>query len=127
MHALDVVPDGSGVLARVGAHEEVLVDREIREEAPSFQHGGDARLDDGGSGEVVDAVSVELDGSPARLHQSQDGLHGGRFSAGVSPEQRDDLARLDGERNLLQRLDGPVERVDVSQLEHFFDLPCKPG
>ena len=86
---------------------------------------GDPGPDDARGGQAVDAPPEELDTSLFRPHQAEDGLHRGRLAAGISAKERYDLFFVDRQGDVLQRLDGSVEGVHVSQLEHAGALPCR--
>ena len=60
---------------------------------------------------------VEADRALARRRQPRDRAQRRRLAGAVRADQRDDLALLDLERDALERLDVPVEGVDVLELE----------
>ena len=56
--------------------------------------------------------------------QPGDRLHGGGLAGAVGPDQRDDLALLDVERDVADRLDAPVVDAEVLDLKkHLHQLP----
>src|ERR1700692_2015693 len=66
---------------------------------------------------VRDVAALELDRSLARMVQAVDGAKRRRFAGAVGPDERDDLPLAHLDRDALQRLDRPVERLDAVQLE----------
>ena len=64
-----------------------------------------------------DVVSHESDRSLARVVEPVDGAEGRRLPGAVRADERHDLALAHVDRDALERLDRPVERVDVRELE----------
>ena len=81
--ALEVLLELGAALAGVGAHFEVFEDRHAGEQAPGLEHRADAALDAGAGGEALDGQALEQDGAGGGADDAHDGLHGGRFAAGV--------------------------------------------
>jgi hypothetical protein len=111
--------DAGAVAPRERAGAQVLVDRELGEDAPAFHHLGRALADDLGRVEAVDALAVELD-RPARDRAAMETQKAGdraqqRCLAGaVGAEEGDDLARRHLEADTPQHLDrGAVHDLEV--------------
>ena len=114
------------VLAREGAHLEVLADRHAREDAPALGRLGDADLARP-RGRSVSWISrpSKTDRALLRRQDPGDRAQRRRLAGAVGADQRDDLARVDLERDALERLDRAVEGVDVLDLEDR--LACGTG
>src|SRR5439155_21092672 len=57
-------------------------------------------------GQRVDALLVEPDGAAGELHEPGDAVERGRLPATRGPEQADEFAALDRQRELVQRVEG---------------------
>ena len=87
-------------LEPLSAHPEcdVLEDREVREERIGLEHGVDVPL----VGRQADHVSVaEIDRAGSRLLEAADHPQGRRLAAAGGAEQREELPRLDRERDVV--------------------------
>ena len=125
---LDILPDPRPVGARVGPHEEVLVHRELGEDAAALQHRSDPRAHHLRRRVPVDGSPPEEDLTPDGMHEPQDRLHGGGFAGGVPSQETHQFPLADREGHLPQDLHGAVARGDASQLKHGRTAsPCRPG
>src|SRR5439155_1391874 len=83
---------------------ELLLDREVLEDAAPLQDLHDARAHEVGGVAAVDALPAELDGAlgdlaPLGVQQIGDRLERGRLAGAVGPEEGDDAPRGDLERH----------------------------
>jgi hypothetical protein len=88
---------GDAVPATEPADAEVLVHRQAREDPPSLGDLHHALADDRRRRLPVEALSIELDGAPVdrSIDAAQIARHGpqqGRLARAVAPQQRDDAA-----------------------------------
>src|SRR5262249_48924675 len=114
---LEVLLDRVAVAAQVHALEKVLLDRQPWEEAPTLRDVHDPRRDDllgTGAGQIG---AGEPDRAAPRPRQLRNRVEERRLARAVGPDQRDDLALLDLQRNLPEDLDLAVARRDVPDLE----------
>jgi len=96
-----------------GEQIQVLGRGQVREEVEVVEQRGDVasyRL-----GAFVDRQAVEQDLSRRRVGRADDALEYGRLAGAVRPDQRDRLARGEGER---QALDHRAVAVLVLQFRH---------
>src|SRR5215475_1237564 len=77
VHALEGALYSPLVRARVGAHVQVLEDRQLREELAALGDVRDAQAHDRLRGQPVDPSPPEADGTSRRQHQAGDALEGG--------------------------------------------------
>src|SRR6266498_3013460 len=77
----------------------------------------DPDLGDLVAGQTLDLGALEGDPPGERWDDPGDRAQGGRLARAVGADERDDLALVDGQRDALQRLDRPVERVELLDLE----------
>src|SRR5262249_34932996 len=120
----EVLRDAVPIPTQVGALEEVVPDREAREEAPALRHLDDAGPDDlvgAGPGQVA---AVEPDRSRPRREQVRDRVQEGRLARAVAAEQRDELARADLERHAPENLDAAVSGRQIPNLEQRRPAPA---
>src|SRR6266542_714659 len=123
-HHLPVALEARPVVPGEPTHRDVLVDRQVLEDAAALHHLEDAVADDLLGRELVEPHAVELDGAVGDLsllgvEEPGDGLERRRLAGPVRPEQRDDLPVRDLEREPLQDEDDVVvDDLDVLQDEH---------
>src|SRR5262249_43918780 len=111
--AIDVLADRLRVLAREGAHLEVLQHGHAREDAAPLRRVGDADRGDGVTGHRLDLAPLEHDPPAARRDDARDRAQRRGLAGAVGADQRDDLALVDLDRDALERLDRAVVRVDL--------------
>ena len=112
--ALEVGGD-SRVASEIGAHHQVLANREAVEDAATLGHVRHAPRDDRVRRHVEERLGLERDGAARRMKKARDRLERGRLSGAVVAEDRDDLAAAHLEPHALERPDlavGDVERLD---------------
>ena len=103
----------------VGADLEVFEHAHPAEQPPPLGHQDDAALDDrGAAASVWIGRAVERDGAGGRPVQAHDRPHQRRLAGAVRPDQRDDLALLDLQRDVPERLHVAVVGIDAADLEH---------
>ena len=92
-------------LVRVAADENVLEDRERREEREVLERARDAGPGDAVRRKRKQVVPVERDATGPRLVEPADAVEEGRLARAVRSDERTDLAELDREREVGQRDD----------------------
>ena len=103
---------------RERAHLQVLLHRHPREDPPPLGRLADAHLRRCGAAAHASIRCPFSSTSPSRgLDDARDRPQRRRLARAVGADQRDDLARLDLQRDALERVDVAVVRVDVAQLE----------
>src|SRR6266571_7618193 len=115
---LQVAADGGGVGPEVRAHREVLADGQPVEDTPSFRHVGDAAEHDLVGGHAAQRGALEEDRAPPRRQEPGDGLEGRRLPRAVVAEDGDDFPVAHLEPHALQRVDLPVEHVELVNPQH---------
>ena len=75
--------------------EDVIEDRQIREETDVLEGPGDAELRDGIRGVATKIAAAELHGAGGRGIDPGDAVERGRFTGTVRADQGDDLAAVD--------------------------------
>src|SRR5262249_47991515 len=111
-----VEPRGAaGAIAR--AQLEVLAHGQGRKELAPFGNVRDAAGDHVGRWAPVDALPLELDAATAQRQQAADRAQRRRLARAVGSNERDGLARADLERNVADRDEVAVARLDVTQSE----------
>src|SRR5262245_11871665 len=100
----------------IPAQTEVLVHRQLTEDAAALRDVCDSGARDALGGGARHALAREPDVARGR-HETGDRPQRRRLAGAVPAEDRDDLALPHAQRNAVQRLDGPVARVDVCELE----------
>src|SRR6266511_2361682 len=127
--AVEVLADGLPVVA-VGAlerpHQQVLEHAHPRKEPTAFRRLRDAALDDVVRRVGRDVLALEADPPAARVVEAVDRPQCRRLAGTVRSDQRHDLALADRDRDSLERLDRPVEGVDVLELEDVVRLGVHP-
>ncbi len=115
---LDVLRHPVRVFARIGAHAQVVLDRQQGKHLAALGHMADA-----GAHDAVRRAPLDL--FPAQLHlafrgidDAGNGFQDGRLACPVGAEHGDDPALGHRERDPAQRLHRAVARFDVGQLEY---------
>jgi hypothetical protein len=90
--ALHVGLDGFVVAPAVGAHAQVLLDRQAGEDAAPFRHQGQALAQALVGRQLVDALAVVEQLAAGRAQGAGDGVEGGGLAGAVGPDQRHQLA-----------------------------------
>jgi hypothetical protein len=116
-HVLDAGLD-LALVEEEAAHLQVLGHRQRREHAPALGRDGDALAHDVVRGQVGDVPAVQQDvaaaGARAAAHRHQQrGLAGA-----VGADQRDDLALVDVQADLVDGADGAVVGAQLPELQH---------
>ena len=108
------------------AGDEVLLDGEVVEDAPSFQHLSDAAAHRLVRRQTVEPRAVELDAALGDLaalgaQQARNRLQRRRLAGAVGAEQRRHRRLLGDERDTLQHQDDAViDDLDVVERQHSF-------
>ena len=102
----------------VGPENQVLSDRQRAEDVPAFGDEAAAAFDDALRRVVVDLAFVELDLAAAGLQNARDGLEQGGLARPVGPDDGDDLARRDVQRDPLEDPQFPIAGFEVEDLKH---------
>ena len=100
---------GTGTSA-VGAEQEVLLDREAREQPAPFRHHGDAPPHDLMRGASADRLAVEYHHVVAAWQRARDRAQECGLAGAVGADDGDGLALLDGDVDIEKRLEIAVER-----------------
>src|SRR5919197_294575 len=125
VNAVEILVDRLAVAAvgaLEGANLEVLEHAQAREQPPAFRRLGDAPLDDVVGGGMRDVAALEANPSAPRAVEPVDRAERRRLAGAVRADQRHDLARLDLDRDALQRLDRAVVGVHILDLEDVLRL-----
>ncbi len=93
----------------------------------AFRAVRDTHRHDPVGGRGRDVRALEGDGALGRPEQTGDGPERRALSRAVRADQRDELPRVDTQRDTLQRADVPVAHVDVGKLEHRAVRHCGPA
>ena len=96
----------------VGPEQEVLGHRHERKQMPPLGDLHDAAVDPLMSRQGGEVFVVQKDAAAARSHEPGDHAQGGGLAGGVGADQRDDLLVADLERDIGERLEVAIERVD---------------
>src|SRR6266481_7330331 len=122
--AADAFADDSKIAAGVATGNQIVLDRQILENPPSFEHLGHSAFDDGVGRQAVEPLAVELDRTLGDLpalgaQQPRYGLQGRRLAGPVGAEQGGDAALLGEQRDTLKHQDDAViDNFDVVEREH---------
>ena len=87
---------------RIGAHLEVFQHRHRCEDLPSLRHMGDAEMHALMRRNGQEVPSLVSDRTSSDRNHSRDGLEQGRLAGPIGPDDRDELALLDRDRNPAQ-------------------------
>ena len=87
------------VVDRVGAHVQVLLDGQLREDAPPLGHLHHAARDHLVRSHVSDVLAVEVNAAFLGHEQAADRVERRRLAGAVGPDERHDLALVDGQRD----------------------------
>ena len=115
--ALHVLGDPA-IGAGVGPHLQVLEHGQAIEDAPPLGHMGDPAEHDVVGGDAEEGFALEAHVATAGGEEPRQGLEGGGLAGAVVAEEGHDLALGDPERDALERVDLPVEDVEVLHLQH---------
>ncbi len=113
LHLLEVLDLGTGE----PAHQQVLVDRQAREDPATLRRLPDSLADDFVGRNVGDVGALELHPAGARVEQAADGLESGGLAGAVGADQGHDLAAVDLEGDPPEGVDRAVEGVDVGETQ----------
>ena len=126
-HPLDVRRDLPPPPPKERPHEEVVHDREVREDAPPLRHHGDPEGHDLVRPEPVDAPPVEDDLPRREPGEPGDGAQRRRLAGPVRPDEGHDVALVELDRHAR---DGPhlvVPHREVRGPEVAHDDPSVPA
>ncbi len=93
---------------------DVFPHAHVREQRVALEHH---RYVARGGGNVGDVDTADRDGTHRRLLEARDDAQDRRLAASGRPEQRDQRAGRDGERNIVDRDDVPVALADMAKLD----------
>jgi len=105
------------IIDREGTDLEVLANREFGEDAPSFRHVPDARVDDLMRIRMRDISLFQPDPSSAGVEDAGDRAQGGAFAGSIGSDKRNNLALVDVQRDTHERMDVPVVGVNVLEFQ----------
>ena len=100
--------------------QNVIEDRQIREEPDVLEGPGDAELRDGIRGVATEIAAVELHGTGGRGVDAGDAVERRRLTGTIRADQGDDLATVDLEREAIDRAYAAELHDDVLHLEDIF-------
>ena len=115
---LHVGGDAVLVAARERAEFEVLEHGHLREDAPSLGHLGNPRTYNLMCARSCDVVAVKFDAAAAWDDQPRDGAECRGLARAVRPDEGDDLARTNLQRQSLERMDCAVVDLQIRDAEH---------
>src|SRR5262245_1763112 len=96
---------------------EILLHREQGKDLAALRHIGDAALGAFERFEACDVSTLEQYLAAPRLELPDDGAQERRLADAIAAKEAADLARLDRERYLAQRLGGAVEHIEIADRE----------
>src|SRR4029450_8503936 len=114
---LEVILDAA-VAAGEGPQQEVLLDGEPGEDAPTLRGLREAEVHDLVRMYAVDALAHEGDGPAGRLQEAGDRAQGGGLAGPVGADEGDDLTVVHGEADAFDGLDLSVGDDQVLDLQH---------
>ena len=105
--------------------QQVLVDRQVGEDAPPFRHIADAGLSDPVRGKSGHVRAEQRDLASARAGEADQAAQRRRLPRAVAAEQRDDLALAHLEAHAVQDMTLAVKSVQILglQRDHAAALP----
>jgi hypothetical protein len=113
----------------LAADQQILLDGERGKQPPPFGHQRDAPCHHLVSRPALGMAAVEHDLAARWRHQAGDGLEQSAFAGTIGTDHRDDLVRLDAEREVEQRLEVAVKGIDRCDFQqgvrHRSEFPCK--
>ena len=125
LHDREQLEDGLGIdlggvaaAPRRVAEPQVLLDRQIGEDAPSLGHERDAAARNVLGLATHDRRPGEPDVAAARRDEAHDRVQRRRLAGAVRPDQPDDLAATDVEREVAHGGDAAVGDVEARDREH---------
>ena len=107
-------------LDRLAAEEEVARDRKLRDQGRVLVDRLDAERDRVGGAADVDLAAADVDVAAGRRDRARQNLDQRRLAGAVVAEEPDDLALVDRQVDVLERLDAAVELGDVLHADEFF-------
>src|SRR5690606_19980631 len=114
---LEVARDAIAILARIGAHHQVVVDRQQRKDLAPLGYVAQPALDDVCGVARGDALAVELDRPLERVDDARNRLQDRRLAGAIGPEDGRDLAFAHLQADPADGLDRAVGALDVEQLQ----------
>src|SRR5208282_1280642 len=108
----------------IGAHLEILQDRQRGEDLAAFRHVGDAEVRARGGRHGEKVAFLIADAASLRRHRAGDRLEEGRLAGPVGPHDGDELAFGDRERYLRERLEAAVGDGQALNREHGVPSIC---
>ncbi len=102
---------------------EILVHREVGEDAPLLRHIAEPVADNLVSGLVRHIPALERDAAAALLNQANDRAEGRGFAGAVAPQQGHDFAGADGEFDVKEDVGRPVMAVEPLDRELHAEAP----
>src|SRR5712671_43160 len=118
-----VDPGGAPRSLALLAHQEVLRDGQVAEDAPLLGHVAHPEAADLVGRAPGDLPAVEADAAAGDLDQPHDRLERGRLPGPVPAEERDHLPRLRPQAHPVQHLGEAVAALHRLQLEHHASSP----
>src|SRR5690606_34751015 len=114
---LEVARDAIAILARIGAHHQVVVDRQQRKDLAPLGYVAQPALHDVCGVARGDVLAVELDRSLERVDDARNRLQDRRLAGAVGPEDGRDLAFAHLQADPADGLDRTIGALDVEQLQ----------
>ena len=107
----------------IGAHFQILLHGHLQEAAPPLRHVRHAARNQPEGFRMRDVRVHEADTAGLRVEHPRHGLERGGFAGAVRADQRHNLARLDLQRHVLERVYLAVVHVDLIYLQHHAGSP----
>src|SRR5262249_53076450 len=114
-----VRPDG------LAADLEILLDRQLGEDAPLLGHIAEAAPRDLMGRRTRDVLALEHDLANTLFNEADDRTEGRRLAGAVAPEQRNHLAAIDLEADIEQDVRRAVMAVEVGDAELHAPAPSR--
>src|ERR1700738_1156424 len=93
-------------------NHQVLIDAQIAEHAPALRPETDALARNRIGRKSGNVFALELDGTAPRLEEAHYGGYAGRLPRAVAPEQPQQATRPQRERDVMEDMGVPDERID---------------
>ena len=128
-HVLLALPNLLLVGAQEGAHSQVLPHRQASEDAPALGNLHDATSDHVVGRDVGEHLTLEAHLALGRGQDAADCVERGGLARAVGANQGDNLVGVDLQGESPQRVDVPVEDMQVVDVEHRHVTlpPRRPG
>jgi hypothetical protein len=119
--------DRGAIVARVGAHGEILLDGELREDAASLGDHHQAAARDAVHALACDVVAVEQHAPRGRGHEAGDRAQRRGLACAVGADEAHQLAVLDLQVDALDGADSTVGDLQSLETQEAHAAPCCLG